>query len=78
MMLFLLFLFQKHCWFIDYDSLFDIYSFDILSLLCFVNSSSVFIFWIYTVIATHAFMVCFECFRDLQVNSFSSTTYYSN
>ena len=28
----LLFLFHKHCWFIDYDSLFDVYSFDILSI----------------------------------------------
>ena len=26
----LLFLFQQHCWFIDYDSIFYVYSFDIL------------------------------------------------
>ena len=28
----LLFLFHKHCMFIDYNSLFDVYSFDILSI----------------------------------------------
>ena len=32
----LLFLFHKHCWFIDYDSIFDVYSFDILSIFIFL------------------------------------------
>ena len=30
--IYLLFLFHKHCRFIDYNSLFDVYSFDILSI----------------------------------------------
>ena len=32
----LLFLFHKHCWFIDYESIFDVYSFDILSIFMFL------------------------------------------
>ena len=75
----LLFLFHKYCWFIDYENLFDVYSFDILSIFyVFVNSSSVFKIWIYIVIFTHVFMVCFESFRNLQVNSFSFAIYSSN
>ena len=27
-------------------------------------------FLVYTIFSTHAFMVCFQCFRNLQVNSF--------
>ena len=32
----LLFLFHKHCWFIDCDSIFDVYSFDILYIFMFL------------------------------------------
>ena len=50
----------------NYDGLFDDYSFDIsVYLFCFVNSSSVFKFWIYIVISIHAFMVCFKRFGNL-------------
>ena len=64
---------------IDYDGLFDDYSFDILVYhLCFMNSSSVFRFWIYIVFFTHAYMVCFQCFRNLQINSFPIVVYSNN
>ena len=60
------------------DGLFDDYSFDIsIYLLCFVNSSLVLV-WIYIVISTHAFMVCFQYFRNLKVNSFLIAIYPSN
>ena len=47
-----------------------------VSLYMFCELKIIFLLWINIVFSTHAFMVCFQYFRNLQVNSFNSCCLY--